>query len=642
MYKNTTKTFARELIWKTAINRLTTERNYSTIVTEKNVYLYWNHLTKFLNNDKIKILDLDKQENVVKTFLDFRKKYVSSKAVNELKVLFFCGPEPENDIDYLLTCGILEENIWVVESDKINFISAVNIIKHCYPSVKIYQTKIENLFSVINIKYDIVYLDYTAPFFSKEQKPYKTTIELFNNNIIDDFGVLITNYSELPEEKNNLDSYIKVLKEYFYYQSAVPEIGGLPPSSYHEIPYANNTDDFIDIIKDDYKTAYSYFLTHFHIYLAEIITPACNIFNNLSIKKLLFDQTILKEYLKKTNNMNLNDADEFIDFGDKIMEPENYWFEYFLENIKNINPAFHNYLKNAKTDEHIESINLLKNMCYDNKLLNKDTFTFLESAQANLIDPKGGYFCDVPMLHLWIALIVNQLGGPYHVNLKLHKRFSYIGSKREMYVDIFTLDKCRYFYDWIPSYNTLPEIMLIVGKQLLIRSIIDIIRKQNHLYLFDESYQYGNIICYNDDGADFIERTHIPLRERIVAPSKENEEPFIEMFSIANSLASKIEENYYKSFSSFINFHPTYTSHAFVWLTIKKVPKEFSVFGKNFIKYNIKDRFNFQYYPNLRQVSYKTKYSLNGSEKMDVLIHKTIKTIFARYGLECELKIHLD
>jgi hypothetical protein len=642
MYKNTVKTYARELIWKTAIDRLTIERNYSTIVTEKNIYLYWNHLKNYLNSSELKFIDLEKQEVFVKSFLDFRKQYVLAKSANQIKVLFFCGPEPENDIEYLLSYGILEENIWVVESDKINFTSAINVIKHAYPSVKIFQTKIENLFSVIKIKFDIVYLDYTAPFFSKDQKPYKTTIDLFKNNIIEDFGVLVTNYSELPDDEKNLETSIQTLKEYFFYQTAVPEIGGLSSGSFHEIPYANNTNDFIDIIKADYKTAYSYFLTHFHIYLAEIITPSQNIFNNEAIKKLLFNLDELEEYLSKSANCSIDDEEEFIEYSAKVMEPEAYWFEVFIENIKSIHPSFNGFIKANKLDKYIESINLLKNMCYDNKLLNKQTKLFLDTAQSNLIDPSGGIFCDVPMLHLWIALITNQLGAPYHVNIKLHNRFSYIGNKREMYIDIFTLDKCRYFYDWISSYNTLPETMLIVGKQILIRSMIDIIRKQNHLYLFDESYQYGNIICYNDKGADFLERTYIPLRQRISNTSKIEEDPFVEMFSVASSLAQKIEKNYYDSFSSFIAFHPTFTSHAFVWLTVKNVPKEFKVFGKNFTKHKIEERFGFSYHPEVKQLYYRTNCVLNGSEKMDVLIHETIKTVFDRYGLECELNVHLN
>ncbi|RXP51961.1 hypothetical protein EC396_12020 [Lutibacter sp. HS1-25] len=632
MYKNLTKDIARKNIWTHTINTLTVDKNYSTVITEKELYLYWEYLEHTLKKDKR--LNLSSQENIIKQFLDYRKSSLGNSTVEKLKILFFCGPEPENDIEVLLGLGILEENIWAIELDKLNFTSALNIIKHSYPGVKIFKTKIDHIFDVIKIKFDIVYLDYTAPFFSKDQKPYKTTIELFKNNILSDFGVLITNYSEIKPADDNFENYTKIIKEYFNYQTFVHELSE-EEGTYLTSPYIEE-ENFLDIVKSKYKNAYSSFLTHFHLYLAEIITPSFNVFKNKNIQSIFFDDKILKEYLKKVETLDFSDDDDFIKYGDKLMEPESFWFEHFIENIKDLSPNIYGYFKTNKIDSLIQLTNLLKNWYSDKEIFNKETLKYLEEAQSNLIDPRGGLFCDVPMLHLWVNLLINQLGAPYHLNLKKHKRFRYTGNEREMFVDIYTLDKCRYFYDWLPSLSSLPENMLDIAKQLLIRINIDIIRKTTQNYLIDESYQYGNLLCYNDDGVHFLEQLYLEER-KVIKSDPYTTDKFIEMFETADFLAQKVADNYFKSFASFIQFHMTYTAHAFVSLKIKKIPEDFKVFGKKFKKYDIENKYNFRYYSNGKHLYYRTKYVLNGSHRFDLMIIKTIKSVFDRYGFDCEI-----
>jgi hypothetical protein len=637
MYKNLTKDIARNNIWSHTIKTLTTEKNYSTVVTERELYLYWEHLEHTLKKDET--LDLSTQENVINQFLDYRKSSLGNSTVEKLKVLFFCGPEPENDIEVLLSLGVLEENIWAIELDKVSYTSALNILKHSYPGVKIFKTKIDHIFDVIKIKFDVIYLDYTAPFFSKDQKPYKTTIELFKNNILSDFGVLVTNYSEVNPTDDSFENYTSIIKEYFNYQTFVHELTE-EEGTYLTSPHIEE-EDFIGIIKDNYKNAYSSFLTHFHLYLAEIITPSINIFKNKSITSIFFNEKKLNEYIKKVNNLDFSDEDDFMKYGDKLMDPESFWFEYFIENIEKLSPSLHGYLKTNKIDSFIQLINLLKNWYSDKEIFNKETLSYLEQIQGNLIDPRGGLFCDIPMLHLWVNLLINQLGAPYHVNLKNHKRFRYTGNEREMFVDIYTLDRCRYFYDWLPSLSSMPENMLNIAKQLLIRINIDIIRKTTQNYLIDESYRYGNLICYNDDGVNFLNQLYLESRD-VIKSTTDSKDRFIEMFETADFLAKKVADNYYKSFASFMKFHMTYTAHAFVSLKIKKVPEDFKIFGKKFKKHQIEEKYNFRYYSYGKSLSYRTKYTLNGSHRFDIMIIKTIKSVFDRYGFDCEIEDRPD
>ena len=43
-YKNKSKNLARKKIWKTAIDTLL-NKNYSTIITEREIYLYWEYIS---------------------------------------------------------------------------------------------------------------------------------------------------------------------------------------------------------------------------------------------------------------------------------------------------------------------------------------------------------------------------------------------------------------------------------------------------------------------------------------------------------------------------------------------------------------------------------------------------------------------
>lgn len=639
MYKNKLKSTAREKIWEHTINTLTTNRNYSTVVTEKDIYSYWELIKYDLK--KHGILDLENQEKIRQNFLDYRNSIIQPKASQNLQVLLFCGPEPENDIELLLKLGVLEENIWAVELDKTSYISAINILKHAYPGVKLFKTKIDNLFDVIKTKFDIVYLDFTASFFSKSQKTYKTTIELFKNNIVKDLGILITNYSEINPSDSTFDNDVKTITEYFNYQSFVHELLE-EDGTFIELPYMNEK-NFDETIRRKHKDAYSSFLTHFHIYLSEIITPAINIFSNKAIKNLLFEEKELKLFLTKMNSFSMTDDEGSFEYEGKFTEPESFWFEYFVENIKTINPSFYGYLKTNDIDSYIGLINILKDSHFNNNLFNKETLEYLIQTQKNLIDPKGRLFCDVPMLHLWVHLIINQLGSPYHINLKNHLRFRYTGKEREMFVDVYTLDKCRYFYDWLSSYTTLPENMLNVAKQLIVRINIDIIRKQHQFYLIDESYRYGNLVCYNDDGAIFLKELYLNKREYLTSSdSKNGKDEFEQMFELADYLASKVEENYCQSFKSFIKFHMTYTAHSVTYLKVKDVPEKFKVFGQRFKKSKIGENYNFEYNSSSKSLRYRSKCLLNGSHNMDLMIYKTIKSVFDRYGFVCELFDKLD
>ena len=96
-------------------------------------------------------------------------------------------------------------------------------------------------------------------------------------------------------------------------------------------------------------------------------------------------------------------------------------------------------------------------------------------------------FCDMPMEHLWLELLLNQFGHPYHTNIDNHRRYRYKAKERSMCIDILTLDKCRALYDWLPMLEYFIHDMKDHNRQMVTKMCIDAIDKQL-LHIVGEAY----------------------------------------------------------------------------------------------------------------------------------------------------------
>ena len=101
------------------------------------------------------------------------------------------------------------------------------------------------------------------------------------------------------------------------------------------------------------------------------------------------------------------------------------------------------------------------------------------------------------MEHLWLELILNQFGHPYHTNVGNHRRYSYKAKTRRMCIDVVTLDKCRALYDWIPMLEYFIHDMQDVNRQMITRMCIDAIDKQL-LHIVDEIYYGAALVGINE------------------------------------------------------------------------------------------------------------------------------------------------
>jgi len=192
-YKQEVKDKSRREIWSHAVSSLTSKRNESRILNRA----YLTKLEGFVEHTLGRELDKEKTS----AFYDYVDRTYGSKSPDDLKVAFFCGPEPENDVEVLLSLGVKSENMHAFECANVDFKQAVHALHGKYPQVKIYNGTIESYSRLHATTFDIVYLDFTKSMLSV----IKTICTIIDNNMLNPLSVLAVNTTfpdRIEHEKN--------------------------------------------------------------------------------------------------------------------------------------------------------------------------------------------------------------------------------------------------------------------------------------------------------------------------------------------------------------------------------------------------------------------------------------------------------
>ncbi|BCO13735.1 hypothetical protein RIMD111065_20910 [Aeromonas hydrophila] len=555
-YKQEVKEKSRNKIWSQAITKLTTKRALNRVLKSDYIINLWNHSF----NDILSGTPYEKR--YLDSWCDFAESSYQDKIAGNLKIAYFCGPEPENDLDIMLRHGVKVENVWAIESNKKIYNSALHSAREKYPTLKVFHGTISEMMKVTPMKFDIIYLDFTGPLFSRSSPPLLTINAVFEHQSLSDLGVLIIN-STLPDKN---PENIKFLSKYFKHQPHIEEsiyTGDISSEGYYESADCNGyseQEDFEILIEKNFECAYSAFSTHYPSMFAGYIQPIHRISNNATLKNIFMgkDDVIIESINKMSRiddsemhhedipltyssypiddspsldeeieplelNFDLGlelDLDVYLDpdvdySGSELyQEHENFPIWHFIKSLEESETRIENYWFQQFTTKSptysyynaVQFYDLLRNASYNyQNTLSTDLSNSIEKITNALPDKIGGKFCDVPMSHLWIELALNQLGSPYHMNSDAHWRAMYTAKERTMYLDLFVFDRCRALYDWIPMMNLYGEDFKNIERQIIIRSCIDAITKQNH-YSAYYSYYGANLIGeYEKPWAKFSE-----------------------------------------------------------------------------------------------------------------------------------------
>lgn len=512
-YNQPVKDQARELVLSSAIIALTDKKSSPALIDVDYVRrVKKTLLSKGSLYDK-EFASILSEENICK-WENFYSSNVVKKTPSQLKVAYFSGPNPENDLAILTKFGILPENVWAFESDNKTYdIAIMSALQSSFPFIKIYKGKIQNFFEFSPTKFDIVYLDFCGSVVSSET--LKVLTSLISNQVLSSQSVLITNFA-FPDHDKNSEAYanlIKLCTNYIYPKEFIestegygggaienPEVHGLSINQFYKLALNNP------------ENIYSQFVTRFVQDLATVIIPYQRLFINKPAWNLFFNKQIDEITLPEDRGEDLFCFPSehsivvglcnllYCSFEEEELENE----EAFSQRLKS--DTFGQYIdsfvsklginqNDEKLHSRIDKLNYLIN--------NEDSEIFKEYSDRLVKIAKNWnwqskyIFCDVFLFHQVKDILVRQISMPYHYNLKKSKRWTYKAKNTKMFLDMFVFDECRYIYDWMPTIDMFENGISDMDRQLILRFALDGLSKHNHWY--NPEYLSGTAVISMDE-----------------------------------------------------------------------------------------------------------------------------------------------
>ena len=261
-YNQEQKHTVREETLEAAIKALTDKKKPATLIDKG----YVRRVRDFLM-EKGSSKDKDFASRLSEEALENWEKYFElnnrTKDVGELKVAYFSGPNPENDIRVLNKHGILPENVWAFESENKTYNTAViAALESEFPYIKIHKGKIQNFLEYSPIKFDILYLDFCGRITSSATLPVVT--DLFRRQALSSPGAIITNFA-YPHQELNPERWLNTIKlgvNYLYPKRFTESFEGLG-GDWSETPcvFGYTPEDLLAIGKENPFNIYSQFIT---------------------------------------------------------------------------------------------------------------------------------------------------------------------------------------------------------------------------------------------------------------------------------------------------------------------------------------------------------------------------------------------
>ncbi|EKN4694919.1 hypothetical protein ABF228_001459 [Yersinia ruckeri] len=322
-YKQQVKELSREEVWNRAINKLTINREQQKIIKTETIRKLWDYSF----NEILSYKNFNPNATVLQSWEEFADEIYGSRKPSNLKIAFFCGPEPENDLNILTKLGVRVENVWAIEMDGDIYKSALDSAKEKYPTLKIFNGDIADLMQITSFKFDVIYLDFTATLLTKKPASIHTINNIFENNSLADLGILIVN-SALPNPtEDNIDFLSSYFASHTFLEKSI--YSGSDEDSYHiegrlcngyftkrEVAESEDHEEkiFEDLIRDNFSQAYGAFSSHYPYLFASYLAPMFKVASSERLRKLFFNQNEdeINKAIKKISTPN-EDFDQYID-----------------------------------------------------------------------------------------------------------------------------------------------------------------------------------------------------------------------------------------------------------------------------------------------------------------------------------------
>lgn len=411
---------------------------------------------------------------------------LGQKSASDVRVLYLCGPEPHNDLDVLLRLGIMQQNIWAIESEQGEYRKAVEQLAQSESFIRIHHGNLEEFFEIVNERFDIVYIDACGPLPGGKPNTLRGPLLMFHRERLAPLGVLITNFSRPNNERE--EEFKRLISCFFHARSRdlprVVETDGADPA------IAQYDPSYLwPYLRRHFAESYSDFVTRLLVDLGREIVPLARIYDNSSLRRKYFspDQTLkaaLDRALLDPSEVQLTGPPENVirDFlfsvGDVHLNATGYPVLNFLRRArteKTLAPIMQNLLgyklKSSELWQSYQSSAILASIIEGHwEAASKELRAALRSPW---LDSRHPIFCDLPLPHLLINSLFGIYGHPYFVNPAASVRLSYVAKKTEMYLDALVLDQCRYYFDFLPTIDLIPQRLDSWAYQLVLRACLD-------------------------------------------------------------------------------------------------------------------------------------------------------------------------
>ncbi len=474
-YRQPIKQVVRERVLPCAIRMLTSDRKTAPLVLEEEL----SQIIEF-------VLGGFGQGNLTKELREeydrwceaYRNK-IGMKKPSDIKVLYLCGPEPSNDLKVLIDNGIDPNNVWAVEAKERDFSRATSELQQCNIPVKAHHGNLSEFFEVYPESFDLVYYDACGPFLGNKPNTLDPILKLLAFSRLEPIAVLITNFSETPNEMK--DRLSAVLAAYFRFRHRdLPKAfwdAGLDPA----ICEADDM-QIKRLIASDPEPFYSDFITHFLVDLARYWIPNCRALASKAVSSnYLTAPGKVKEAMSKAERVppNVSSIEGLLQqAGDVLLSPSSYPLYSFFRQLKRINPPEpllsqlgNLQIRSQQIGNLIGITSMLDRVIEGHwNCLSDD---MLRAIRSSWFDANRRFSCDVPLPNLLINSLLGIYGHPLFPNTRKSFRLEYRAKTTTMLTDFLVLDQCRYYFDWFPTIQMVPARFRSRGFQVLARSILD-------------------------------------------------------------------------------------------------------------------------------------------------------------------------
>ena len=187
--------------------------------------------------------------------------------------------------------------------------------------------------------------------------------------------------------------------------------------------------------------------------------------------------------LPKINKANMT-SNEFMraiiaNTGEFYLNPSSYPIATFLHRaaaLPNLNqllaPLLSEKLNGVEPKDATLAIGLIEQMIEGHwDAISPEMLTAVRESWFD--SPQGGLFCDVPMPNLLVNSLFGIYSHPYFPNPRSSLRISYVAKNTKMYTDCILLDQCRYYFDFWPTIDLVPNRFQSPAFQLILRTCLD-------------------------------------------------------------------------------------------------------------------------------------------------------------------------